>query len=101
MSRPVRIAICQFASESPAEGSIESNFAKLESFVSAAASESANLIVFPEYFLTGVPKTSFRLHLQFISKLRKVLYLNIYISPARKAIGCMIYKHSQSDTALT
>ncbi|GJJ10508.1 hypothetical protein Clacol_004734 [Clathrus columnatus] len=54
MPRHVRIAICQFASEQPAEGSVQSNFKRLESFISSAASDNANLIVFPEYFLTGI-----------------------------------------------
>jgi len=54
MPRPVRIAICQFASEPPTESSVSSNFAKLDSFVSSAAKQQADVIVFPEYFLTGI-----------------------------------------------
>ncbi|KAF8589073.1 carbon-nitrogen hydrolase [Ramaria rubella] len=54
MPRPLRIAICQFASEPPTTASVSNNFAKLEGFVSSAASQQADLIVFPEYFLTGV-----------------------------------------------
>jgi predicted amidohydrolase len=53
MPRPVRIAICQFASELPTTGSVSNNFAKLTAFVSSAADQRADLIVFPEYFLTG------------------------------------------------
>lgn len=53
MPRPVRIAICQFASEPPAAGSVSANFAKLDRFISSAAQQHADLIVFPEYFLTG------------------------------------------------
>ncbi|THH16688.1 hypothetical protein EW146_g3991 [Bondarzewia mesenterica] len=57
MPRPLRIAICQFASEPPSKGSndsVSTNVARLESFVSSATSQHADLIVFPEYFLTGV-----------------------------------------------
>jgi predicted amidohydrolase len=64
MPRPVRIAICQFASEPPNTGSVSNNFAKLDTFVSSAAAQQADLIVFPEYFLTGI--FCFALQLQFL-----------------------------------
>lgn len=62
MPRPVRIAICQFASVPPSQDSegissdetVTANFARLKPFVSSAASQGADLIVFPEYFLTGI-----------------------------------------------
>ncbi|EIM86927.1 carbon-nitrogen hydrolase [Stereum hirsutum FP-91666 SS1] len=55
MPRPVRIAICQFESHPPTqEDSVSKNFARLKHFVSDAAKNSADLIVFPEYFLTGI-----------------------------------------------
>jgi len=53
MPRPVRIAIVQFSSEPPPTGTISDNFSRLDAFVSRAAEQKADLIVFPEYFLTG------------------------------------------------
>lgn len=53
MPRPVRIAICQFASEPPSEGSVSANLTKLDTFVASAAAQRADVVVFPEYFLTG------------------------------------------------
>ena len=50
MPRPLRVALCQFAS---AQGDVEANIARMESFVGQAAADKADLIVFPEFVLHG------------------------------------------------
>ncbi|GAA98679.1 uncharacterized protein L969DRAFT_95096 [Mixia osmundae IAM 14324] len=61
MPRPVRIAICQFASEPPRpddrhaqETNVHRNLARTASFVADAAKQRADVIVFPEYWLTNI-----------------------------------------------
>ena len=54
-ARPLRIALCQFASKGPKDHpeNTQHNFDRLDGFVAQAAKERADLIVFPEYVLTG------------------------------------------------
>lgn len=73
MPRPVRIAICQFASEPPTTGSVSNNFARLDTFVSSAAAQGAHLIVFPEYFLTGTFSIALQ-KLQFLELNSRIRY---------------------------
>lgn len=55
MPRPVRIALCQFASVAPEDSPHASadNLARAHAFVAQAAAAKANLVVFPEYFISG------------------------------------------------
>jgi len=48
---PLRIAIAQLT---PEEGNIEGNVLKAISMIEEAAKQKADLIVFPEKFLTGL-----------------------------------------------
>ncbi|KAF8508240.1 carbon-nitrogen hydrolase [Hysterangium stoloniferum] len=101
MSRSVRIAICQFASQSPltSADSVSNNFSKLDGFVSSAKAQNADLIVFPEYFLTGV--ISEHLHLaadeghwlEDLQSLAKRYGIDI-------VAGTIVEKSSQNDEQL-
>jgi predicted amidohydrolase len=55
MPRNLRIAICQFESVTPPSPSnVDRNFARFEDFVKSAASQGADVVVFPEYALQGI-----------------------------------------------
>ncbi|KAI5481120.1 nitrilase/cyanide hydratase and apolipoprotein N-acyltransferase domain containing protein [Pseudohyphozyma bogoriensis] len=58
-SRPLRVALCQFDSAQPAdyatpEEASKINLERAHEFVKQAADGKANLVVFPEYFLSGI-----------------------------------------------